>query len=98
MGTKSIVICAGIVLATLSGAAAANGRVGFGITIGVPAPVYAAPAPGYYPPPAYYPYYPAPRAAYYAPPAVYYAPAPRIGYGVRGGYGLRGGYGGHHRR
>ena len=97
MRTKLIVICAGIVLATISGAATAHGRVSFGISIGVP-PVYALPAPRYYPPPAYYPYYPAPRVAYYpspiyyAPPAMYYARAPRVGFGFRGGYGH------HHRR
>jgi len=98
MRIKSIVICAGIALAAFSGAAAANGRVNFGISIGVPAPVYVAPAPQYYPPPAYYPYYPAPRVTYYpppvyyAPPAVYYPPLARIGFGFHGGHG------GHHRR
>ncbi len=98
MRTKSIVIFAGIMLAAFSGAAAAQGRVSFGISIGIPAPVYVAPAPQYYPPPAYYPYYPAPRViyypppVYYAPPVAYYAPLARIGFGFRSGHA------GHHRR
>ena len=88
MRTKSIVL-AGIMLAAFSGTAAAHGRLSFGISIGVPAPVYVAPAPVYYPPPAYY-YYPAPRVVYYPP--VYYAPPPvfvapaRVGVGFHAGF------------
>ncbi len=106
MRIKSIVICAGIVLAAFSGAAAAEGRVSFGISIGVPAPVYVAPAPQYYPPPVYYPYHAAPRVIYYAPPAyyapraAYYPPVARIGFGFHGRHGAHrwhGGRGNHHR-
>jgi hypothetical protein len=65
-------LLAGTVLAVASGAAAAHGRVSFGVSVGVPivaAPVYVAPPVVYYPPaPVYY----APRRVYYAP--VYYAP------------------------
>jgi hypothetical protein len=51
---------------------AAAGNVSFGISVGIPAPVYVAPPPvAYYPRPAYV----APPAVYVAPP-VYYAPAP----------------------
>jgi hypothetical protein len=50
---------------------ATAGNVSFGITVGIPAPVYVAPPVAYYPRPAYV----APPAVYVAPP-VYYAPAP----------------------
>jgi hypothetical protein len=69
-------LLAGTVLAVASGSAAAHGgRVSFGISVGVPAPVYVAPAPVYYAPaPVYY----VPRRAYYAPRRVYYAPRPVV--------------------
>jgi hypothetical protein len=64
-------------LAVTAGIAAA-GNVSFGISVGIPAPVYVAPPPvAYYPRPAYV----APPAVYVAPP-VYYAPAP-VYYGPR---------------
>lgn len=59
-------LLASVVLAVASGTAAAHSSVSFGISLGVPAPVY------YAPPPAVY-YQPAP--VYYAPGPVYYAPA-----------------------
>jgi hypothetical protein len=72
-------------LAITAGVATA-GNVSFGISVGIPAPVYVAPPPvAYYPRPAYVapppvayyprPAYVAPPAVYVAPP-VYYAPAP----------------------
>jgi hypothetical protein len=58
-------------LAITAGVATA-GNVSFGISVGIPAPVYVAPPPvAYYPRPAYV----APPVVYVAPP-VYYAPAP----------------------
>jgi hypothetical protein len=78
-------ILAGLSLAAFSGVAAAHSgdRIGFGISIGAPAPYISSPpvviAPisggAYYPPPVYYSGPP----AYYAPPRVYYAP-PQIQY------------------
>jgi hypothetical protein len=79
-------ILAGLSLAAFSGVAAAHSgdRIGFGISIGAPAPYISSPpvviAPisggAYYPPPVYYSGPP----AYYAPPRVYYAPPPQIHY------------------
>ncbi len=73
-------LIAGAALVAVSGTAAANGNIGWSISIGIPGPVYPAPAPVYVPQPAYYPpvavYPPAP--AYY-PPRVVYAPAPYYG-------------------
>src|ERR1044072_3715434 len=62
----SVVLAGGALLAALSGTAAANGHVGFSVSVGGPgyafsygpAPVYVAPPPVYY----------APAEAYYAPP------------------------------
>jgi len=60
-------------LAAASGIAAAGTHVGFGISVGIPAPVYSAPPPlVYYPSPAYVP----PPAVYVALPPVHYVPAP----------------------
>lgn len=98
---------AGIALALLVGAGAAQARdVNWSIGVGVPGvvigagnsyypppPVYVAPRPIYYapPPPVYYA---PPRPVYYAPPA-YYAPPPVVYYG----YGDRGHrHGRHHGR
>jgi len=80
---KSILV--GSALIAVSGTAMAHGNVGFSISFGVPAPVYAAPAPVvvapapvYYPPQAVvYPTYPAPAYGYpglYAPRPVYVPP------------------------
>jgi hypothetical protein len=83
MKNRLIALSMGLTLAVLSGTAAAHDRVNFGISFGVPAPVYVAPQPVYYPaPPVYY----APPAVYYRP-QVYYAPAP-WGFAVtsRGGW------------
>ena len=86
---------AGVALALLGGAGAAQARdVSWSVGIGVPGVVvgasngYYAPAPVYVapPPPVYYA--PPPRPVYYAPPA-YYAPPPAVVY-----YGDRG-YRGH---
>jgi len=90
---------AGVALALLGGAGAAQARdVNWSVGIGVPGVVvgasngYYAPAPVYMapPPPVYYA---PPRPVYYAPPA-YYAPPPAVVY-----YGDRGdrGYRHHHR-
>ena len=80
MKNRLSILLIGAALAVASGTAAAHGRIGFGISIGVPGPVYVAPAPVYYPaPPVYYAppaYYP----AYYGP-SVYFAPRP---WGFRG--------------
>jgi hypothetical protein len=74
MKTRMTVFLAGALLVALSGSASANGRINFGISIGVPGYAYMAPPPAYYysPPPVYY----APAPVYYAPPRAYYAPAP----------------------
>ena len=75
MVSRMKLLLAGTVLAVASGTAAAHGRVSFGISVGVPAPVYVAPAPVYYAPaPVYY----VPRRVYYAPAAYYYAPRPVV--------------------
>jgi hypothetical protein len=58
-------------LAATAGMAAAGGNVSFGISVGIPAPVYVGPPVAYYPRPVYV----APPPVYVAPP-VYYAPAP----------------------
>ncbi len=75
MNTKRIkLLAAAIGLAALSGTAAANGNVSFGIYVGAPAPVYVAPAPVYYPP----------RVVYAPPAPVYYgSPAYAVRYGYR---------------
>lgn len=65
-------IAAGAALALASGTALAGSNVSFGISIGVPAPVYVAPAPVYVAPPPVY-YAPPPRV-YYPPVRVYYEP------------------------
>lgn len=98
--STKLIAAAGLALAALSGSAMARDHVSFGLSIGVPGPVYAAPAPVYVaPPPVYAPppavYAPAPV---YGPPAVvysrgYYGP----GYYGPGYYGPRGYYH-HHRR
>ncbi|KQO31958.1 hypothetical protein ASF19_10385 [Acidovorax sp. Leaf84] len=86
---------AGVALALLGGAGAAQARdVNWSVGIGVPGVVvgasngYYAPAPVYVapPPPVYYA---PPRPVYYAPPPAYYAPPPAVVY-----YGDRG-YRGH---
>ena len=66
MKSKLTAFLIGVVLASLSGMAAARDHVNFSISVGVPGPAFVAPAPIYYPPP---------QAVYYAPPAVYYGPA-----------------------
>ena len=82
MRNRLTILLIGAALAVPSGAALAHGRVGVGISIGVPGPVYVVPPAFYYPaPPVYY----AP-ADYYGPP-VYYAPAPwGFAARVRGGH------------
>lgn len=88
MKSKLTVFLMGMLLATLSGVAAARDHVSFSISVGAPRVAYVAPAPVYYYPP---------PAVYYAPPVVYYAPAP---WAVRVGPGLyRGWHNGfrHHR-
>ena len=71
MRKKLSIFAIGALFAALSGAASAQGNVGFSISIGGPgyAFTYADPAPVYYgPPPVYYG-----PSVYYAPP-VYYGP------------------------
>lgn len=88
---------AGVALALLGGAGAAQARdVNWSVGIGVPGVVVGASNGGYYspapvyvapPPPVYYA---PPRPVYYAPPPTYYAPPPAVVY-----YGDRG-YRHHH--
>jgi hypothetical protein len=79
MRNRLTLVVAGAALAIASGTAVAGSNVSFGISFGVPAPVYVAPPAVVYapPPPVYY----APARVYYAPayyaPA-YYAPAPVV--------------------
>jgi hypothetical protein len=87
------VIAASALFALMSGTALAHGRVEFGFSIGVPAPVYVAPAPVYRaPPPVYYEtspdgYYVAPpQVYYYAAPAPYYDPGPGLSIRYRRAY------------
>jgi len=96
---KALLVIATAALAALPAAAFAHGGVGFGITIGIPAPIY--PAPVYVPPPVYAV---PPPAAYYPPPTYYPRPVvvyrtfprpyPAYGAAYYGGYGggYRGGY------
>jgi hypothetical protein len=75
MRNRFSLVATGAVLAVASGAAVAGSNVSFGISFGVPAPVYVAPPRVVYapaPPPVYY----APARVYYAP--AYYAPAPVV--------------------
>lgn len=91
----SMAAVAGVALALLTGAGAAQARndVNWSIGVGVPGVVigansgYYAPAATYYapPPPVYYA---PPRPVYYAPPA-YYAPPPAVYYGGQGYRGHR---------
>ena len=60
MKTRLTVFLAGVLLAALSGTAAADGRINVDVIIGAPGYTYMAPPPVYYYPPA----------------PVYYAPAP----------------------
>ena len=62
MQTRTKVIFAGVVLAALSGAAAAEPRINVDVNFGLPGFGYVAPAPVYYYPPAVV-YAPAPRFA-----------------------------------
>lgn len=86
---------AAVALISLSGAAAANDRVHFSLSIGVPAPMvaYAPPPVVYYPQtPIYqtYPAYPVSRVYSPAPSYGYYAPRPvRDYYGPSRGHGQR---------
>jgi hypothetical protein len=64
---RTLVVIAGLSLATLSGFAHAGG-VSVGINIGIPTPVYVAPQPYYAPPPPPVIYQPAP--VYVRPPVV----------------------------
>ena len=85
MNTKwKAAIIGSILLAGLSGTAAARDHVNFSLSFGVPAPVYVAPpvAPVYYAPPAYYP---APPVVYYNPAPVYYS-QPAFGVVIRDGH------------
>ena len=83
MNTKMKAVLAGGILVLASGTAAAGSNVSFGITLGVPAPVYAAPVYAPAPPVAYYP-----APVYYTAP-VYYAPRPYYGYGYGPGVVVR---------
>jgi len=68
-----ILAAAGITLAALgSTSAMARDHISFGLSIGVPAPVYVAPAPVYVQPQPYY----APPPVVYRPAPVYAVPAP----------------------
>lgn len=75
-------IAGSALLALMSGTALAHSDIHFGLSFGIPAPVYVAPAPAYYPPPRYYEappasYAPPPPPVYYSAPApVYYDSAP----------------------
>jgi len=92
MKNRLIVILIGAALTALSGSAAAHDRVSFGLSIGVPSPVYLAPPVAYYPvPPVYY----APPG-YYMPPG-YYAQAPwGFAAGFHSGYGYHRDWHGRH--
>ncbi len=89
MKTRTALIV-GTLLAAASGSALAHGNVSFGISFGVPGPVYApapvyvAPAPVYAPPAVVYP----PAPAYYYPPAAVYVP-PQVVYPAPPYYGGR---------
>jgi hypothetical protein len=71
-------IAGGALLALMSGTALAHSDIRFGLSFGIPAPVYVAPAPSYYPPPRYYA----------APPASYAPPPPPAYYDYAPGYSL----------
>jgi len=79
-------------LLAISGTASARDHVSFGLSIGVPAPVYVAPPAYYAPPPVVY----AQPQAYYAQPQGYYAPPAPV-YPYPYGYGYRGREWHHHR-
>lgn len=81
-----------VALIWLSGAAAANDRVHFSLSIGFPAPMvaYAPPPVVYYPPAPIYQAYPVSRVYYPAPTNGYFAPRPvRYYYGPSRGHGQR---------
>ncbi|SDM40652.1 hypothetical protein SAMN05428957_105230 [Oryzisolibacter propanilivorax] len=103
IATRTWITSAGVALALLAGAGAAQARsdVQWSIGVGVPGVVVGASAPGYYTPPApvYYTppppvYYRPPAPVYYAPPPVYYRPPAPVYVAPRPYYG--GGYYHHH--
>lgn len=61
---KRSMLFAGVLLAALSGTAAAHSDVGFSLSFGVPGAVYSAPPPAYYGYGYAEPYYQAPRVYY----------------------------------
>lgn len=72
MNNKRTLFFVSALLVALSGTAAADDRIGFSLSIGVPAHAYVAPPPVYYPPPPVV-YYERP-VVYYDRPMVYYGP------------------------